>query len=121
MKTFANFGNKICKIAELNGKKWMPEQGAIAHTDDNLVCGDWSLAHHTKLMSSVAFAKDMPIQISLRLSYKGVYVSSWAAGSQEDVQEMVQFWLSLVNNATEEGFKVEDALKKEAEAMFKAL
>jgi hypothetical protein len=55
---------------------------------------------------------DMPLQMTLRISFHGAYVMTWGAGDSEDNRALVQWWIRDRSWARNKSREVEQELAK---------
>lgn len=55
---------------------------------------------------------DMPLQMTLRISFHGAYVMTWGAGDSDDNRALVQWWIRDRSWARNKSREVEQELAK---------
>lgn len=81
----------------------------------------WSVNYNTELSTMIHDIEKMPVQIVLRISFKGKYIMTWGCCTNEENTEFVKWFLPLKSKAYAAEDKIQDQIQDKGKDLFSKL
>lgn len=102
-------------LMKLSAITWTSQDGR------ELTDGEWKVSFSTKLNMSAGLNRDMPVQIVIRITYQGHYVTSWGCIDNEENAQFAAWFMKAKSEAITMEIEIEDDIKANGKKLFNEL